>query len=116
VGSPGSLPPSNFQPPASAVLIYKAIDPDKDAYSTLEDTPLDRHLRALRIRRLFIGGLATDYCVLNTVRDARRLGYQVCLLMDGIKAVNLHPDDGRQAEAEMLRLGAVPVRLESVPA
>lgn len=115
-GSSGSLPPANFQPPPSAVLIYKAVDPDKDAYSTLEHTPLDRHLRALKIQRLFIGGLATDYCVLNTVRDARRLGYDVCLLVDGIEAVNLHPDDGRRAEAEMLRLGAVPVRLESVAA
>lgn len=115
-GSPGSLPPPNFQPPVSAVMIYKAIDQNTEAYSTLQDTPLDRHLRALRVRRLFIGGLATDYCVLNTVKDARTLGYDVCLLMDGIKAVNLHPDDGRKAEEAMLRLGARPVRLESLAA
>ncbi len=97
-------------------MIYKAIDRNTEAYSTLQDTPLDRHLRALRVRRLFIGGLATDYCVLNTVKDARTLGYDVCLLMDGIKAVNLHPDDGRKAEEAMLRLGARPVRLESLAA
>ena len=115
-GSPGSLPPPNFQPPVSAVMIYKAIDQNTEAYSTLQDTPLDRHLRALKVRRLFIGGLATDYCVLNTVKDARTLGYDVCLLMDGIKAVNLHPDDGRKAEEAMLRLGARPVRLESLAA
>jgi nicotinamidase/pyrazinamidase len=110
------LPPPNFQPPVSAVTIYKAIDQDKDAYSTLQDTPLDRHLRALKVRRLFIGGLATDYCVLNTVKDALALGYDVCVLMDGIKAVNLRPDDGRNAEEAMVRLGALPVRLESLAA
>ncbi len=115
-GTPGSLPPPGFHPPASAVLIYKAIDRDKEAYSTLQDTPLDRHLRALKIRRLFIGGLATDYCVLNTVKDARALGYDVCLLLDGIRAVNLRPDDGRKAEEEMLRLGAVALRYESLAA
>jgi nicotinamidase/pyrazinamidase len=69
-------------------------------------------LRALTVRRLFVGGLATDYCVLNSVKDARALRYDVCLLMDGIKAVNLQPDDGRRAEEEMIRLGAVPVRWE----
>jgi nicotinamidase/pyrazinamidase len=64
------------------------------------------------VQRLFIGGLATDYCVLNSVKDARSLGYDVCLLVDGIKAVNLEPDDGRRAEEEMIALGAVPVRWE----
>jgi nicotinamidase/pyrazinamidase len=77
---------------------------------------LDRHLRALGIRRLFIGGLATDYCVLNTVTDALALEYAVCLLMDGIKAVNLQPDDGRRAEQDMIRLGAIPVQLEALAA
>lgn len=114
--SPGSLPPPEFRAPAEAVIIYKAIDPDKEAYSAFQDTPLDRHLRALGIQRLFVGGLATDYCVLNTVKDARRLGYDVCLLLDGIRAVNLHPDDGRKAEQEMIRLGAVPVRVEAIAA
>jgi nicotinamidase/pyrazinamidase len=65
---------------------------------------------------LFIGGLAADYCVLNTVTDALALGYAVCLLMDGIKAVNLQPDDGRRAEQDMIRLGAIPVQLEALAA
>lgn len=115
-GSPGSLPPPNFQPPVSVVMIYKAIDQNTEAYSTFQDTLLDRHLRALKVRRLFIGGLATDYCVLNTVHDARALGYDVCVLMDAIKALNLQPDDGHKAEEAMARLGAVPVRLESLAA
>lgn len=111
-GSPGSLPPPSFPTPVSAVIIYKAIDRDQEAYSAFQHTALDRHLRALAAHRLFIGGLATDYCVLNSVKDARMRGYDVCLLMDGIKAVNLQPDDGPHAEEEMVRLGAAPVRWE----
>ena len=113
-GSPGSLPPPSLVIPASAVIIYKAIDQDQEAYSAFQNTALDRHLHALGVRRLFVGGLATDYCVLNTVKDARALGYDVYLLMDGIKAVNLRPEDGRSAEREMIALGAVPVRWETL--
>jgi nicotinamidase/pyrazinamidase len=113
-GSSGSLPPPSFQAPSSAVLIYKAVDADEEAYSAFQHTPLHRHLQALAVRRLFVGGLATDYCVLNTVKDARALGYEVCLLTDGIRAVNVHPDDGRRAETQMIQLGAVPVRLEAL--
>ena len=111
-GTPGSLPPPSLVPPPSAIIIYKAFTQNRDAYSAFQDTTLDQYLRALTVRRLFIGGLATDYCVLNSVKDARSRGYDVCLLMDGIKAVDLCPDDGRRAEAEMIELGAVPVRWE----
>ncbi|MCS6898073.1 MAG: isochorismatase family protein [Nitrospira sp.] len=113
-GSPGALPPDEFPVPPSAVIIYKGIDPDQDAYSGFQGTALHRHLQALDIRRVFVGGLATDYCVLNTVKDAIALGFQVCLLIDGIKAVNIKPDDGSLAEQEMIRLGALPVRLEAL--
>ncbi|MBI3356221.1 MAG: isochorismatase family protein [Nitrospirae bacterium] len=115
-GSPGSLPPPKFEAPASAVIIYKAIDADREAYSAFQGTLLRRHLVAIGVRRLFIGGLATDYCVLNTVKNARALGYDVCLLTDGIKAVNLQPEDGRHAEQEMIGLGAVPVQWEMLAA
>lgn len=115
-GTAGSLPPAGFEVPTSAVIIYKAIDPDREAYSAFHRTSLDRHLRAIGVRRLFIGGLATDYCILHTVTDALLLGYAVCLLLDGIKAVNVQPDDGLRAEQDMLRLGAMPVRLETLAA
>ncbi|MDH4083598.1 MAG: isochorismatase family protein [Nitrospira sp.] len=115
-GSPGSLPPSSFAIPSSAIIIYKATDRDQEAYSAFQNTSLDRRLRVLCVQRLFVGGLATDYCVLTSVKDARTMGYDVCLLVDGIKAVNLRPDDGRHAEEEMIGLGAVPVRLEMLEA
>ncbi len=113
-GSAGSLPPPSFHAPSTAIIIYKATSPDKEAYSAFQDTPLHEELQARHIRRVFVGGLATDYCVLNTVKDARALGYEVCLLVDGICAVNAHPDDGRKAEEEMVRLGAIPIRLENL--
>lgn len=115
-GTHGSLPPPTFDAPTSAVIIYKAIEPDQEAYSAFQHTLLNRHLRALGIHRVFVGGLATDYCVLNTVKDAVGLGYAVCLLMDGIRAVNLRPDDGCLAEQEMMQLGARPTRLETFTA
>ena len=106
----------NLQFPTGTSVISKATTLDKDAYSGFEGTDLDARLRAQKIKRLFVGGLATDYCVLNTVRDARRLGYEVRLLTDAIRAVNVKPDDGRRAEEEMQRLGAQPITLAAIDA
>jgi nicotinamidase/pyrazinamidase len=100
----------------SAVVISKATTPEQDAYSGFQGTDLDRRLRETDIRRLFIGGLATDYCVLNTVRDALRLGYEVFLLTDAIRAVDVQPGDGLRAEEEMARLGAQRISLEGFAA
>jgi nicotinamidase/pyrazinamidase len=93
---------------AATVVISKAA-PDKEAYSGFEGTDLEDRLRGASVECLYIGGLATDYCVLNTVKDALRKGFKVMLLMDAIRAVNVGPADGLNAEKEMLRLGAVPV-------
>jgi nicotinamidase/pyrazinamidase len=98
--------------PEGAIIISKASDPAHDAYSGFQGTDLDEQLRALGVRRVFVGGLATDYCVLNTVLDARRLGYQVVLLADAVRAVNVQPDDGEAALAQMAEAGAVAVRTD----
>jgi len=98
--------------PPWTVVISKGVAPDKEAYSGFEGTVLEKRLRGLGLRRLFVGGLATDYCVLNTVKDALARGFSVFLLRDAIGAVNVKPDDGRNAEAEMLRLGATPIQLK----
>jgi nicotinamidase/pyrazinamidase len=97
----------------SAVIISKATTPERDAYSGFQGTTLDDQLRAAHIQRLFIGGLATDYCVLNTVRDALRLGFRVYLLADAIRAVDVHAGDGLIAEEEMVKLGARRIFIES---
>ena len=92
--------------PADAVRVSKATQKDADAYSGFSGTQLDRHLRQAAIRRLFVGGLATDYCVRQSVLDALRLGYEVILLRDAVRAVDLRPGDGERAVAAMLDAGA----------
>ena len=102
--------------PCGVTIISKATEARKDAYSGFEGTALDDMLRAAGVRRLFVGGLATDYCVLNTVRDARRLGYAVRLLTDAIRAVDVQPGDGARAVAQMRALGAVDTTLDLIAA
>ena len=97
--------------PAGTLLVSKATRPDREAYSGFEGTDLGARLRRLGAKRLFVGGLATDYCVLRTVVDARRNGYEAFVLADAIRAVDVHPGDGDEAEAAMSRAGASFVRL-----
>jgi nicotinamidase/pyrazinamidase len=97
--------------PAWMEIVSKGSAPDKEAYSGFEGTDLEERLRKASVRCLYVGGLATDYCVLNTVKDGLNRGFKVILLKDAIRAVNLNPADGQQAEDEMLRLGAIPFRL-----
>jgi len=58
------------------------------------------------VTRIFIVGLATDYCVVATVRDARQAGFEVIVPGQGVRAVNVYPEDGPQALEEMRKLGA----------
>jgi len=95
--------------PAQAVIVSKATTEDADAYSAFEGTGLAGRLRERGVSRLLVGGLATDYCVLNTVRDALKAGFQVLLLKDAIRAVNVNPGDGERAERRMREEGAVAI-------
>jgi nicotinamidase/pyrazinamidase len=112
--TPGAAFAPGLRLPPGTTVISKATRADKDAYSGFEGTDLDARLKQLGIQRLFIGGLATDYCVLNTVKDARRLGYEVYLLTDAIRAVDVKPGDGQRAEEEMRKLGAKPLTLAAL--
>jgi nicotinamidase/pyrazinamidase len=115
-GTQGAQFASGLVLPPGARIVSKAATPDKDAYSGFAGTELDEMLREDNVRRVFVGGLATDYCVLNTVKDARALGYEVVLLGDAIRAVDVKPGDGRRAQEEMQRLGATLSDLQSVGA
>ena len=115
-GTRGAEFAAALQQPPSAVIISKATMPEQDAYSGFQGTDLNERLRAANIHRLFIGGLATDYCVLNTVRDALRLGYEVFLLADAIRSVDLQAGDGLVAEKEMVKLGAQRIFVEGIAA
>lgn len=100
--------------PENALIISKATDQDRDAYSALEGTGLKDELKQRLVKRVFTCGLATDYCVLASVRDLLQADFEVILLVDAIKGVNLTPDDSDTAIAEMLAKGAVKLTLEEL--
>jgi nicotinamidase/pyrazinamidase len=104
-GSDGAQFPASLALPAFTAIISKATTAEKDAYSGFEDTPLAMQLMMYGTKRVLVGGLATDYCVLNTVKDALKSGFQVVLLTDAARAVNVQPGDGDKALAEMRALG-----------
>ena len=105
-GTPGAAFPATLHLPPDAVVISKAQQRDREAYSAFAGTDLAQQLRRAGLRRLFVGGLATDYCVLRTVLDARWLGFDVVVLSDAIAAVEAEPGAGERAIAEMQRAGA----------
>jgi nicotinamidase/pyrazinamidase len=63
-------------------------------------------LKGENVSRVYVAGLATDYCVLATVLDGLKNGYEVYAITDAMRAVNVNPDDGRKAIEEMARKGA----------
>jgi nicotinamidase/pyrazinamidase len=75
-------------------------------YSAFEDTELASKLTARRIGELAICGIATEFCVKQTVLDAMRYGWPVVVLTDLVRAVESQPGDGELAQAAMLGAGA----------
>ncbi len=71
-----------------------------------EGTDLEPMLRERGIRSVVVGGLATDYCVKETVLDALAKGFDATVLKDAIHAVDLEPGDGERALQEMAAVGA----------
>jgi nicotinamidase/pyrazinamidase len=110
VGTPGARFAAGLELPAATRVISKGVLPDHDAYSGFDGTDLAARLRGLGARRLFVGGLATDYCVLSTVTDALAAGFDVFWLEDAVRPIEARPGDSRRAEEAMRRLGARPLR------
>ncbi len=79
---------------------------DEDNYSAFDGTTLAEDLRREGVREVWVGGLATDYCVKNTVLDALRQGFRVRAVSDAMRAVNLQPGDDARAVEEMRAAGA----------
>jgi nicotinamidase/pyrazinamidase len=101
--------------PADAPVVRKGVD-GRDGYSgfsvrdpgtgEVEATRLESLLRERGIERILVAGLATDYCVKETVLDARGLGFDTVVLRDAIRAVDLEPGDGDRAIERMREAGA----------
>lgn len=105
-GSKGAAFAAALRVPKDAAVISKATTPARDAYSAFQDTTLAQRLEADGVSRVFVGGLATDYCVKATVLDARANGFEVEVLGDAVRAVEVQPGDGERALQEMLKSGA----------
>jgi nicotinamidase/pyrazinamidase len=101
--------------PRDAIVVSKASRPDREAYSALDGTGLMAALQARQVTRLWICGLATDYCVRATTLDARRAGLDVVVVEDGVCAVEAAPGDGARALAEMQGAGATLVASAALP-
>ncbi len=99
--------------PPVLTLVNKATARNTEAYSAFGGTGLGEHLRRRGVRSLLVAGLALDYCVEASCRDAVREGFQVSLVLPATRAVNVDPGDGERAIQE-LRAGGVTV-LEEVP-
>lgn len=104
-GTPGAAFSEQLDLPAGAVVVSKADTPDADAYSAFNGTTLAAQLRARGVRRVVVCGLATDYCVLNTVVDARGNGFEAVIVPEAMRAVDVAPGDGERAIARMTGLG-----------
>lgn len=110
---------SDLRLPKEIIVLSKGMDPDKDSYSAFQavdskGTEFFELLKTSGINELWVGGLATDYCVKSSVLDALKLGFKVKLLIDGIKGVNLKPKDSEQAIEEMVSRGAEKMTLEEL--
>ncbi len=92
--------------PRVAIYVDKATEPDRECYSDLVGTSLGKQLHDKNVKRLWVGGLALDYCVRATVLEALSEGFEVHLLVPATRAVEVKPGDGLRAIAEMRAAGA----------
>ena len=97
--------------PEGAVVLSKGTNPEQDGYSAFEGAtddgrPLAAVLKERGVRYLYICGLATDYCVLSTTREALASGFGVTVLTDAVAGVDLLPGASASAIEEMKNAGA----------
>jgi len=92
--------------PKVQLVITKGSHPDHEAYSGFQGTNLAKILRDKGVHRLVVCGIATDYCVRATAHDALHEGFEVLVLEDAIRGVEVHPGDCQRAIAELRQAGA----------
>ncbi|MDD4954868.1 MAG: isochorismatase family protein [Candidatus Omnitrophica bacterium] len=90
-------------------LLSKGMDPGKDSYSAFDAFDANgrsflKILNKLRVKELYLGGLATDYCIKQTAIDAINNNFKVYLLIDAIRGIN--PFDSEMAVKSVMSKGA----------
>ncbi|AJE03739.1 nicotinamidase [Geobacter pickeringii] len=105
--------------PSDTIIISKGMDPARDDYSAFQGVtesgvPFPVLLKEMGISKLYVGGLATDYCVKESVLEGVRHGLSVTLLEDAVRGVELNPGDSSQAVAQMTSAGARQATLATI--
>lgn len=105
-GTPGAELSPDLHIPNGTTIISKATTAQEEAYSVFKGTGLQQQLRTAGVKRVVLGGLATDYCVRFSGADAHAAGLDVVVLQDAVCAVDIHPGDGERALQELAAAGA----------
>jgi nicotinamidase/pyrazinamidase len=105
-GTPGAELHRSLDRAKVDLVIDKGQARTSQGYSAFQDTGLGDLLRERGVSRLYVAGLATDYCVSQSVLDALREGFDVVVVTDAIRGVDVEAGDSEQALAEMRRAGA----------
>lgn len=118
--TPGARLHPELRLPPSAAIVTKGTSSEDHGYSAFEGEVAGRgsladDLRARGVTHLYVGGLATDYCVRASVLDALKSGLPVTVVTDAVRAVDLRPGDGDRALAEMAAAGATLAPSAEVP-
>jgi nicotinamidase/pyrazinamidase len=91
--------------PRDSIIVSKATKPNSEAYSGFQGTKLENRLKRLGVTTIFVGGLATDYCVKQTALDALDAGFDVRVMTDCVKGVNLRKIDSSKALQSIAKHG-----------
>lgn len=119
-GSPGAELASGWDQNKVHKIVLKGTDPEIDSYSTFFDnahqksTGLHEYLQEHKIKKVYLAGLTTDYCVKNSALDALELGYETYVVEEACKGVNLHLQDSENALEEIKQRGGKVVKLRDV--
>jgi nicotinamidase/pyrazinamidase len=101
---------ADFHPAMDEVDVDEVVDVGRgredEGYSGFEKSDLARLLRDRDVEAVYVCGLATDYCVRASAIDACREGFEVTVVADAVRAVEVEPGDGERALADMRAAGA----------
>ena len=105
--TPGACFHPDLLVPEKSLIVSKATMVDQESYSAFSGTGLAERLRG--VNRLFVTGLATEYCVKATVLDGVRQGFAVLVITDAIRGINTPPGASEAALDAMREAGAIVV-------
>ncbi|MBF0384104.1 MAG: isochorismatase family protein [Magnetococcales bacterium] len=105
-GTPGAAFACNFEIPSRALIVNKGTKPGSMGYSPFELREFINTIESMKIKELGVCGIATEYCVKNTVLDALKLDFKVEVLTDMISPIEATPGDSELALETMFSAGA----------